>query len=103
MPLTADERRVLLLADRSRDAGKISAAVALVLAANPSATLFEVEAAFRDGAAHSYVIVGAPFEIVIGKQAWIAALGRVGLSPQEHRKVLQLVPLQRLDLGIMGS
>ena len=57
MVLTADQRHALLFADRSRDIRQIISTVDRVLATNPDITLFDVETAFRDAAAQSYVTV----------------------------------------------
>lgn len=43
MPLTADQRHALLLADRTRDVGQITVVIERVLAANPDANLFDIE------------------------------------------------------------
>ena len=68
MPLTADQRHALLLADRSRDAGQITVVIEHALAANPDADLFDVELAFRDAACAAYVIAGPgkTFHVVTG-------------------------------------
>ena len=54
--LNPHQRRRLLVADRSHDAGVVAAAVIEVLTANPNADLFDVEIAFRDAGAQAYVI-----------------------------------------------
>ena len=73
----------LLLADRT-----VTAAVTEVLAANPDATLFDIEMAFRDVGARAYGIAGPEPTIVLGMRAWRAALGRAGVSPEENRAAL---------------
>jgi len=55
MPLTADQRHALLLADRSRDVGQITVVIEHVFAANSDANLFDIELAFRDAACAAYV------------------------------------------------
>jgi hypothetical protein len=91
MPLTADQRHVLFLADRSRDAGQITVVIEHALAANPDADLFDVELAFRDAACAAYVIAGPSkaFHVVTGGlSAMLAVLGAAGRSPLENRAVL---------------
>ena len=83
MPLTADQRHALLLADRSRDVGQITVVIERVLAANPDANLFDIEMAFRDAACAAYVIAGPSkaFHVVTGGlSAMLAALGAAGRS-----------------------
>ena len=72
--LNPHQRRRLLAADRSRNAGVVTAAITEVLAANPDADLFDVEIAFRGGGAHSYLIAGQRLSIAFGMQAMLAAV-----------------------------
>jgi hypothetical protein len=85
--LNPHPRRRLLVADRSRHAG-VSAAVTEVLAANPDADLFDVEIAFRDGGAHSYLIAGESLSIVFGMQAMLAAVTAAGMTVKQNRAAL---------------
>lgn len=67
MPLSPNQRHKLLMADKTQDADWIAAVVLNVLAANRDATLFEIEMAFRDGAAQSYLIAGpGQFQVITG-------------------------------------
>ena len=60
-----------------------------MLAANPDADLFDVEIAFRDAGAHSYLIAGAnTFSIVIGMQAMLAAVTAAGMTVKQNRAAL---------------
>jgi hypothetical protein len=86
--LDSKQRHKLLLADRTRDVAWITATIEHVLAADPTVTLAEVEAVFRDAAGHSYVIAGEPFSVVIGFAAWHSALGRLGMTAEMNRAVL---------------
>ena len=86
--ITPRQRHQLLLADISRDVDLITAAVTEVLAANPDATLFDIEMAFRDAGARAYVIAGSELTIWLSMRAWRAALGRAGVSPEENRAAL---------------
>jgi hypothetical protein len=86
--ITPRQRHQLLLADISRDVATVTAAVTEVLAANPDATLFDIEMAFRDVGARAYVIASPEPTIVLGMRAWRAALGRAGVSPEENRAAL---------------
>ena len=88
--ISAADRHVLLVADRTRDPAVVTAMIESVMADNPAVTLFEIEAALRDGAAQSYLIAGNPFEIVIGMAAWRAALGELGIEPEDNRETLRL-------------
>ena len=48
MPLALDQAHALLIAERSRDATKITEAISAVLAANSETNLLEIEEVFRD-------------------------------------------------------
>ena len=72
----------------SRNAGVVTAAITEVLAANPDADLFDVEIAFRDGAAHSYLIAGERLSIVFGMQAMLAAVTAAGMTVKQNRAAL---------------
>jgi phage baseplate assembly protein gpV len=98
MALTVDQRHALLLAARSQSVDLITAAVDQVLTDDPDADLLDCEAAFRDGAAQAYVIAdGAKFHIVLGMQAWRAALAEVGVSSGENRAMLLIWRLRKPD------
>jgi hypothetical protein len=87
MPLTADQRHALLLADRSRDVGLITVVIEHVLAANADANLFDIEMAFRDGACAAYLIVGPSksFHVIIGGlSAMLDAVAAAGRTPAEN-------------------
>ena len=87
--LTPKQRHQLLLADRTRDATWIAAAVENLLAADPTATIDEIEAALRDAAGSAYVIGTADrFEVVIGMPAWLAALAEARVTAAENRAAL---------------
>ena len=82
----------LLMADRTRDAVWISAAIEHVLTADPTVTLAEVESAFREAGGSTYVIarrdMSSGFVIAIGMPAWRSALDRAGLTAQANRDTL---------------
>lgn len=84
MPITAKQRHQLLVADRTRSGGWITAVVEHLLTADPAVTLLDVKAAFRDAGAQAYVIGGDPFEIVLGVSAWRAALERCGVTAAKN-------------------
>ena len=88
MALSLDQQHALLIAERSRDVGVITAAVNDVLAENPHATLLDIEMAFRDEGSRVYLIAGSTLSVVIGMPAWRAALDRAGLSPETNRMAL---------------
>jgi hypothetical protein len=90
MPLTADQRHALLLADRSRDVGQITVVIERVLAAN-DANLFDIEMAFRDTACAAYVITGPSkaFHVITGGlPAMLAAVAAAGRSIEKKRAAL---------------
>jgi len=90
MPITARQTYDLLLADRTRDPALVAAMVQEVLADNPTATLLDCEMAFRDAAAHSYVVADVEgYRIVIGVQAQRAALQATGIEAQDHASLLR--------------
>ena len=87
--ITADQRHILLVVDRTQNVEAIAAMVDDVLADNPLATPLDIETAFRAAAAHSYLIAdGDDFRIVIGMPAWRAALAEAGTSPDQNRAEL---------------
>ena len=87
----AKQRHQLLLADRTRADAWITAVVEHLLAADPTVTLAEVETAFRDAAALSYVIAGRDKTFCVitgGMPAMLAALGEAGRRPEQNRQAL---------------
>lgn len=87
--LTPKQRHQLLLADRAHHAGVIRRAIAEVLAANPDASLLDVELALRDGAAQAYLIAsGGGLSIVFGFPAGRSALVAGGMTPAANRAIL---------------
>jgi hypothetical protein len=88
MPLALDQAHALLIAERSRDATKITEAISAVLAANSETNLLEIEEVFRDAGSSVYLIAEPELTIVIGMSAWRSALDRLGMSPQESRYAL---------------
>ena len=90
MPLDPKQRHKLLMADRTRDAAWITAAIEHLVAADPTVTLDEIEGALRDAAGSAYVIGTADrFEVVIGMPAWLAALAEARVTAAESRAALQ--------------
>ena len=92
MPLDPKQRHKLLMADRTCDATWIAAVVENLLAADPTVTLDEIEAALRDAAAHSYVVAcpGKTFRVITGGMPeWRAALVEAGVTAAENRAALQ--------------
>jgi hypothetical protein len=96
MPLSLKQRHKLLTADRTHDAGWIAAVIENLLAADPTVTLAEVEAAFRDGFAQSYLIAGPgkTFQVVTGGiAAWRNALNAAGVTAEANSATLAGEPL----------
>jgi hypothetical protein len=57
--------------------------------ANPETNLFEIEQAFRDGAAAAYLVATSDgFEVVLGVMAMLAAVGKAGVTSAENRASL---------------
>ena len=69
--ITARQRHMLEVADRTRDVEVISKIVEAVI--DEGATPIEVEEAFRDAAAQSYLIA-EPFQIVLGIKEMLDAV-----------------------------
>jgi hypothetical protein len=91
MPLSLKQRHRLLTADRTHDAGWIAAVVENLLAVDPTVTLAEVEDAFRDGFAQSYLIAGPgkTFQVITGGfPSWRNALNSAGVTAEENRAAL---------------
>ena len=78
----------LLVAERSRDIGVITAAVNDVLATSPEVSPLDIEMVFRDAGSPVYLIGKPELAIVISMPAWRSALDRLGMSPQENRYAL---------------
>jgi hypothetical protein len=78
---------MLLVADRTRDVDVIAGVVDSVMA--EGVTAIEVETAFRDGAAQSYLIVDSDdVSIVLGMQEMLAAVGEANMTPDQNRQAL---------------
>ena len=73
MPLALDQAHALLIAERSRDATKITEAISAVLVANSETNLLEIEEVFRDTSSSVYLIAEPELTIVIGMSAWRSA------------------------------
>ena len=78
----------LLVAERSRDIGVITAAVNDVLATSPEVSPLDIEMVFRDAGSPVYLISKPELTIVIGMPARRSALDRLAMSPQENRYAL---------------
>jgi len=77
---------MLEVADRTRDVEVISAIVEAVIAEGIKP--IEVEEAFRDCAAKSYLIAD-PFQIVLGMKEMLDALAEHEITPDENRAALR--------------
>jgi hypothetical protein len=88
--LLPGQRHQLVIADCTRESSAVTAAVIDVLNDNPDATLHDCEMAFRDAAAHSYIVAdGDGFRIVFGMFAWRDALSKAGIEAKDHARLLQ--------------
>jgi hypothetical protein len=89
MPLDPKQRHRLLLADRTKDATWVRAAIDHLMAADPDVTLDEIEDVLRAAASTAYLVGTAErFEVVIGFRAWRAALAEAGVTPDQNRQAL---------------
>lgn len=80
--LTPDQRHTLLMADRSRDGATVRQAIVKVMADNPKASLLDIEMAFRDAAAHSYLVAGPDKLMIYGSMPEaLKALRDAGIGP----------------------
>ena len=86
MTITARQRHMLEVADRTRDVDVVTSIVDAVL--HEGATPIEVEEAFRDAAAQSYLIA-KPFSIVMGIKGMLDAVNEDGITPDENRAALR--------------
>ena len=78
------------------DPDDIIAAINQVLAGNPTADLLDIEMVFRAAAGASYLVAdGAGSRVVIGMQAWVAEIDRLGRTPEQNRQALADVRLHR--------
>jgi hypothetical protein len=77
---------MLLVADRTRKIDVIAAIVDVVM--SEGATAAEVEQAFRDGSAQSYLIADDKLTIVLGMKEMLAAVGEANMTPDQNRQAL---------------
>jgi hypothetical protein len=84
--ISARQRHMLEVADRTRDVDVVMSIVDAVLV--EGATPIEVEEAFRDASAQSYLIA-KPFSIVLGMKEMLAALAEDKITPDENRAALR--------------
>jgi hypothetical protein len=85
--ITARHRHMLEVADRTRDLDVIAGIVDTVHAED--ASYFEIEQAFRDAGAQSYLIAGDPVSIVLGIKEMLDELNEQGGTPDENRARLK--------------
>ena len=88
MPIALDQAYALFIAQRSREATKITEAISAVLAANSETNLLEIEEVFRDAGSSVYLIAKPELTIAFEMPAWRSALDRLGMSPLENRYAL---------------
>jgi hypothetical protein len=78
---------MLLVADRTKDVDVIAGVVDSVMA--EGATPIEIETAFRDGAAQSYLVADDDdISIVLGMKEMLAAVGEANMTPDQNRQAL---------------
>ena len=89
MPLDPKQRHKLLMADRTGDAGWITAVIEKLLTADPTVTLDEIEEVLRAAAGTAYLVGTAKgFEVVIGFTAWRDVLAEAGVTAEANRQAL---------------
>lgn len=85
MPLSPEQRRDLLLLERTHDAAVIRATLEAILRENPTATPLDCEMALRDAAAKTYLVAGPDGLVICFSMADSrAALAAAGLNPAEN-------------------
>ena len=89
MTINARQRHMLEVADRTRDVEVIAAIVDTVIV--EGATPYEVEEAFRDAAAQSYLIDAGDgkLTIVLGMKEMLDELAEHEITPDENRDRLK--------------
>lgn len=87
MTITARHRHMLEVADRTRDLDVIAGIVDTVHAEDVG--YFEIEQAFRDSGAQSYLIAGDPVAIVLGIKEMLEIINEQGSTPDENRARLK--------------
>lgn len=81
MPLSLEQRRDLLRAERSRDAATIRAELQRILRDNRTVTLLDCEMALRDAAAKTFLVAAKDrIEIWFSLADAQAALARAGID-----------------------
>lgn len=100
MPLTHEQRRDLLLAERSHDAGTIRDALRKILHDNDAVTLLDCEMALRDAAAKTYLVVGGKnwIQICFSMADAMAALERADSNPGKNWALLTTA-MRKIDSG----
>jgi hypothetical protein len=89
MPLDSKQRHKLLMADRTGDAGWVTAVIEKLLTVDPTVTLDEIEDALRAAAGTAYLVGTATgFEVVIGFTAWRDVLAAAGVTAEANRQAL---------------
>lgn len=100
MPISHEQRRDLLRAERTRDAATIRDALRKILRDNDAVTLLDCEMALRDAAAKTYLIAGSKdwvticFSLVDAK----AALERARINPGKNWALLTTA-MRKIDSG----
>jgi hypothetical protein len=78
---------MLLVADRTKDVDVIAGVVDAVMA--EGVTAIDVETAFREGSAKSYLIIdGEDVSVVLGMKEMLAAVGEAKMTPDQNRQAL---------------
>lgn len=90
--LTAKQKQVLLLADRTKNLENVCKVINSILAENKDATLFDMEMAFREAAAQTYLVVNKEnkLHIVFGMTRWLEALSALTTDRDRNWATLQL-------------
>lgn len=91
--LTSKQKHVLLLADQTKDLRKVVDAINDVMAENQDATYLEIEMAFRDAAAKTYLVVNNENKMVVlfGMQRWLETLAELELNQYQNWDRLQQI------------
>ena len=96
MPLSPKHRHKLLMADRTRDVGWITAVIQDLLAANPEMTLIEIDQELRNAVLQTYLIAtpgtAAGFEVVLGTLVFRRRVAAAGITVEQNRAALTRMP-----------
>jgi hypothetical protein len=88
--MTAGQRNMLLIADRTKDANVIGAVIEDLIEREVS--LIDIELVLRAATGNAYLVAAdKKISIVIGMPAWVVTLAKAGITPETNRAALAQV------------